>query len=198
MKRADIELLLPEVFRRTIREGAPLATLLDIMEAFHASPEKVLSELDITFNPYMTQDKFVPFLAMWVDLERVFDRRPHGQHSGLSPTVPIATGLGRLRELITAAAFLSQWRGTRKGLLLFLETATGLSGFSIDDKVLDSAGKPQPFHLHITASEEALPYQSLIERIIEMEKPAYVTFQLEFKNLSGKKVITNKKNKPNE
>ena len=197
MKRTEIELLLPEVFRRTIREGNPLATLLDIMEAFHASPEEVLSKLDITFNPYMTQDKFVPFLAMWVDLERVFDRRPNGNQPESSPAAPMATGLGRLRELVAAAAFLSQWRGTNKGLLLFLETATGLNGFTINEKVLDSKGQVQPFHLHIQAPAEALPYKSLIKRIIELEKPAYVTFELEFKKSNGKKVKVSKTQQTN-
>ncbi len=194
MKRAEIELLFPEIFRRTIREGNPLSTLVEIMEAFHEPAETVLSKLDVTFNPYMTGDKFVPFLAMWVDLERVFDRRPQSEDSELpSPTTPIATGLGRLRELIAAAAYLSQWRGTSRGLLLFLETATGLRGFTINEQVLNPEGQLQPFHLQVQAPAAALPYRSLVERIIEMETPAYVTFVLDFEKLKDKKVKTKTK-----
>jgi hypothetical protein len=81
--------------------------------------------------------------------------------------------------LAATAATLSRWRGTRKGLSLFLETATGMKGFEVDEEVREE-GKIKPFHLRITAPGELIAHRMLIQRIIELEKPAYVTYQLEF------------------
>jgi hypothetical protein len=94
---------------------------------------------------------------------------------------PISTGTGQLRELIAAAAYLSQWRGTAKGLKLFLETATGMSGFELVENVEDAGGDQPPFHIRILAPPEAQPHVALIERIVDQEKPAYVSYELEFK-----------------
>lgn len=181
MKRKEVERLLPGVFQRTVVPGAPLLGVLEVMEALHEPSEAVLANLDATFDPLRTQDEFVPFLARWVYLERLFE-----QSSGIgrtSPTrtdSPISTGLGRLRELIAAAAYLSKWRGTSRGLLLFLETATGLTGFVIEENVRGPDHLPRPFHLRIGVPGAAKPHSALIERIVEQEKPAYVTYELEF------------------
>jgi hypothetical protein len=94
------------------------------------------------------------------------------------PTLPIE--VGRLRELIAAAAYLSKWRGTSRGLLLFLETATGAAGFKVDEHVPDQQGKARPFHIKVVAPAETASYDSLLRRIITIEKPAYVTYELEF------------------
>lgn len=173
MKRTLIEQLLPEVFQRTIRPGNPLTAILEVMEVLHAPSEDVLANLEGFFDPYRTPERFVPYLACWVDLERFLVRSATGE-------AYLPSGLGRLRELIAAAAYLSQWRGTAKGLLVFLETATGIEGFAIGEKVLRADVPPRPFHVRIWAPAEALPYRDLIERIVEMEKPAYTTYDLTF------------------
>jgi len=74
---------------------------------------------------------------------------------------------------------LSQWRGTQKGLLLFLQTATGLADFQIQENV-DLNGHPKSFHITVRAPKESAQYRKLIERIVEFEKPAYVTYELSF------------------
>jgi P2-related tail formation protein len=184
MKRNEIEHLLPEVIRRTIRPGNPLDALLAVMEALHAPSEEVLAELDLYLDPYRAPDDFIPYLARWVDLGRFLAEFPESDGPDEGPghpsSVPFAGGLGRLRDLIAAAATLSKWRGTAKGLLRFLETATGMQGFEIDEAVPGPNGQPQPFHLQIRAPTKAEPYRVLIRRIIEMEKPAYVTYKLSF------------------
>jgi hypothetical protein len=83
--------------------------------------------------------------------------------------------------LLAAAAYLSQWRGTARGLILFLEIATGTRGFEISEQIAGPDGRPQPFHIRIRAPEAVRLHRVLIERIIESEKPAYVTYELEFK-----------------
>jgi hypothetical protein len=92
----------------------------------------------------------------------------------------VTTGLGRLRELVAAAGEISRWRGTARGLRLFLQTATGVRDFVLDERVPGPDGRPRPFHLRVHAPASLLPHRALLERIIEREKPAYVTYELLF------------------
>lgn len=177
MKRNELEGLLPDVFRRTARPGSVLAALLDVMEAYHAPSEEILATLDSFFDPYRTPDDFVPYLAGWVDLLRFLDDVPEGSYTD---GITFAGGTGRLRELIAAAAYLTRWRGTARGLVLFLETATGVPGFVIEEDVPGPDGRPLPFHLRVVAPAVAQAAAILIRQIVQMEKPAYVTFELVF------------------
>lgn len=176
MKQSEIARLLPDIFQRTLREGNPLLLLLAIMEQFHAPAEEVLTEFERYFDPYRTPDAFVPFLASWVDLAALL----RAQAETSTTVEPFPPGLGRLRELIAAAAYLSQWRGTRAGLIRFLTTATGLTGFAIDEQVVGPEGQVIPFHIQVVAPAAAEPHRSLLARIIEIEKPAHVTYDLIF------------------
>jgi phage tail-like protein len=166
MKSAEILRLLPGVIQRTARPGNPLAAVLSVMEALHAPSEEVLENLDALFDPRRAPDRFVPFLARWVDLD-----------------LPVTTGLGRLRELSAAGVELSRWRGTARGLLLFLSTATGRQDFEVDERVPGPDGVPLPFHIRVRAPGELVPHRPMLERIIELEKPAYVTYELHFTQL---------------
>lgn len=171
MKRAEIERLLPTVFRDTVRyPDNPLADFLDVMEDLHAPTEVILKDIARFFDPYHTPDRFVPYLATWVDLERLLYETAYAR----TPS-PWPSGTGRLRELIAAAAFLSEWRGTSKGLLRFLEVATGLTGFT----VVENPDR-RPFHVAFHAPATSVRFRGLIQRIIEQEKPAYVTYDLAF------------------
>jgi phage tail-like protein len=163
MRSPEIERLLPGVFQRTVQPESPLAALLEVMEALHAPSEEVLSHLEAHFDPRRAPDRFVPFLARWVGMD-----------------LPVTTGLGRLRELVAAAVEISRWRGTARGLLLFLTTATGRTDFAVDEQVLGPDGRPRPFHVRVRAPAEVSAHRLLLERIIEREKPAYVTYELHF------------------
>lgn len=174
MKRTEIELLLPGVFQRAVREGTPLFALLEAMEALQTPDEAVLDHLDAYFDAYRTPGAFVPFLASWVDLDWLLLEVP-----GSTSAASLPVELGRLREVVAAATFLAQWRGTAKGLLRFLEMATGIQGFAIEEQVPGPDGLPRPFHMRVLVPSEAARYQVIIERIIESEKPAYVTYELQ-------------------
>ncbi len=163
MKPAEIRTLLPAVFREGIHAGDPGDALLHVMSALQEPSENVLADIDAYFDPRRTPDRFVRYLAAWLDLDRFLPR-----------TQTIA--LPQLREWIASAAQLSRWRGTSKGLRLLLETATGARGFDIVEGI-DSNGRPRPFHLRVIAPAEARPQRALIERILELEKPAYVTWE---------------------
>ena|ERR1700730_18096474 len=175
MKPTDIARMLPEVFRRTVHEGTPLDALLDAMENLQAPSEEVLAGLDRYFDPRRAPDSFIPFLARWVDLERVLLRPAPHYYPTTSAESPLQSGIGRLRELVAFAAFLSMWRGTAKGIVRFLEIATGTAGFEVEEHVTG-----RPFHVRFQGPPQAEPFAAMIARIIEMEKPAYVTYELAF------------------
>lgn len=180
MKHAEIRALLPAIFQQAARDGSPLDVLLDVMEQLHAPAEDVLAGLDRYFDPRRAPDAFVAFLATWVDLRELLRAVPTDASDG-ALREPLATGTGRLRELVAAAAYLSQWRGTNRGLQRFLETATGRSGFVIDEQVTDPrTGRVRPYHIHVHAPGDTEAVRPLLEKIIVMEKPAYVTFELSF------------------
>lgn len=176
MEQEKIKTFLPAVFQRTIRDGNPAAAILDAMEALHAPSEKALAGLDRFFDARRAPDNFVPFLARWVDLNRVFETATDDGDAEWS----LRPEMGRLRELVASAAYLSQWRGTKKGLLLFLQIATGAENFEIEERVKDDEGRVRPFHLKIRVPATIETQKVLIERIVESEKPAHLTYQLEF------------------
>jgi phage tail-like protein len=179
VKQTQIKKLLPWVLQRTAQPGNPLTALLEVMQDMHTPVEAMLSHLDSMFDPRRTPDRFVSYLASWVDLGILIDIS-RGGNPAASVTFP--TGLARLRELIASAAMLSEWRGTRKGLEMFLEIATGASGFSIDEQVRGPDGNARVFHMQVTAPKDLVVHRSLLERIIELEKPAYVTYELSFQD----------------
>jgi phage tail-like protein len=189
MKRTEIELLLPEIIRRTIpppnsrvldpaypQDANPLPLLLDVMELLHEPDEAVLATIDKYFDPYRAPDLFVAYLAGWVDLDDLWVSNPQEFTAKTLP--PFPSGVGRLRELVAASVYLSRWRGTGRGLLRFLEIATGTKGFTIDERVLDAEDEPIPFHIRVQVPQAAAVFRTLIERIVVKEKPAYVTYEL--------------------
>jgi phage tail-like protein len=178
MKQREIERLLPGIFQRAVHPGNPLDALLAVMETLHAADEEILDQLDTYFDPYRAPDMFVPYLAYWVDLARFL---PADIDEALQSSAPLwPPGLGRLRELIAASADLSRWRGTARGLVRFLETATGVPGFTIDENPVDAGGRALPFHIVVTGPLASQAYEPLLRRIIGQEKPAYVSYELRF------------------
>jgi phage tail-like protein len=179
MTRAEIASLLPAIFRRTIREQSLLESLIDVMAELHAPSENVLERLDTFFDPFQAPDAFVPYLSGWVDLQRLFDEVPAS--AGPDAGSPLGTGPDRLRALTAAAVFLSHWRGTEKGLRLFLSVATGIDSQAFSIHGLGEADTPQrAFHIRVVAPESARVHNRLIERIIDEERPAFVTWELSF------------------
>jgi len=190
MQRAEIERLLPSTYRLALDPPdewglAPdeaLGALLDAMETMHQPIEDVLDHLETFVDPRRARASFLPYLCGWLDLDWLFgDRAADPERFARAPEETDADilpgGSGRLRELAAAAAELSRWRGTERGLLRFLETATGVPGFAIT-AARDETDEAVPFHIVIEVPAGAAPMRPLIERIVEEEKPAYVTHEL--------------------
>jgi phage tail-like protein len=155
--------LLPSVFRRAIVENSPLAALTIVMAHYVDPVDKAAGELDGYFNPWRCPERFLPLLATWMDIP-----------------LPITTGSQRLRELIAVAVGLHQVRGTRRALLAFLEAATGMQGFEINETVRDGEGKLRPFVVVVRAPGAVRDHAAMIARIIDSERPAHVRCELEF------------------
>ncbi len=170
MRRRDIEALLPAVYQDAVASGTPLDAVLEVAARLPEPDEALLESVDVLFDPRRAPDHMVSFLAQWVDLDRFLVRRDEDGSGGDLPT-----GTGHLRELCAAAAELSRYRGTRYGLIRFLEIATGHSGFRVDEN-RDGDGEPRPFHLVVTAPQAAQAHADLIHVIVAFEKPAYVTY----------------------
>ena len=183
MNRAEIARLLPEVFRRTLHAGSPADAFLGAMEQMHAPAEAALERLEETFNPYRAPDRFLYMLASWVDITRFMREAPPSVPEGVEDQDLLSTGNGRLREAIAAAIELSQWRGTARGLQRFLELVTGIPGYSIIEHVPSAGNGARPFHIRVVAPPQASAHESLFRRVVDQEKPAYVTFDLVFEEL---------------
>jgi hypothetical protein len=201
MRRPEIERLLPTVYQLAIdpvedwmQPDQRLGAVLDAMETLHQPIEEILDTLEGWLNPRRAPEPFVPYLAGWVDLDRMAGvdvaapvrRRPTGQPkrevvalaAATAAAMPVS-GLSRLRELVASAAELARWRGTRRGLLQFLHVATGMSGFEVDEEPRWPDGRPRPFHFVLHGPGGAAQLRPLIERIVESEKPAYVTCDIQ-------------------
>ncbi|MFL5757068.1 MAG: phage tail protein [Chloroflexota bacterium] len=195
MRRDEIERFLPAVYQlalhpfavadepetpdapRTIGPDPLLGALLDTMEMLHAPVEDVLANLDRYIDPERAPARFVPFLAGWLDLDWLLVASPDEP----SPAAPLlATGLDRLRALVTRAADLTRREATPAGLVDFLETATGVEGFAIHEDVTGQDEQPKPFHLRVLAPVAARPFAPLVERIVLNQKPAFTTWELDF------------------
>ncbi|MPZ48133.1 MAG: hypothetical protein GEU75_02280 [Dehalococcoidia bacterium] len=174
MKSAEIDRLLPGVFQQTLEdEHGPLRALLGVMEALHQPVEDVLGSVDAVFDAYRTPESFVAYLSGWLDLDYLL-----AEGSGPGKTYELPSGSANLRELIAAGAELMRWRGTKPGLISFLETATGASGFSIDDQTPGPDGLPRPFHIRVDIPAAAEPYRALADVIVRAERPAHITYEL--------------------
>ncbi len=171
MRPEEILRLLPEVLQQGEGPGSVLSVLLECMEQLHHPIEQQLDNLHEIFDPERTPESFVPYLGSWLDLERIFG--PKADHTN-TQSLPRATRMETqtLRALASMAAELSSLRGTARGLVCFLEVATGLRGFRVR-----SCDEADPYRIEVVAPMGARSVRSLIALIIEQEKPAHVVLE---------------------
>jgi phage tail-like protein len=157
--RRPIERLLPAMYQAAATPGSVLGALLDVMAELHAPAEATLAQVDSLVAPYRAPDRLVPFLLRWVALDHLV---PYGNGAGAIP-------VGRLRDMVAEAARLAQVRGTAQGLRALLETATGTTGFGLEEPT------DRPFHLVVHVPAAASAQLDLIHRLVAAEKPASTT-----------------------
>jgi phage tail-like protein len=198
VERQRIARLLPEIFQRTLPTGwavsAPgktptpgvLGAFLGVMERLHAPSEAALEHLDTYFDPRQAPEEWLPFLALWLDLDRLLT------YEGKFPG-----GAEGLRRLILAAVALAKERGTHAGLRKFLETATGISGIEIE------TASDRPYHIVVVCPEPEpraygmtlVQFCNWLDALIAAEKPAYVTSDVYLKGPGGLNVKTFERSK---
>ena len=165
MASASLRHCLPEVFASSCVEGSPMAALVAAADRMHQPVAEVLDHLDAYVDPFRTRPELVAYLASWVDLDWL--TLPDAEGTARS-SLPL--GHAPLRDLICARAELSATRGTAAGLVRFLELATRVRGFAVED-----AGG---FHLRVRVPAEAADQADIVARIVRAMKPAHVTAEI--------------------
>lgn len=169
----DIQQFLPENFRlAAVHRGGVTRAMLEVMEELHCRDEVIVDTIDRFFSPICVDEdhaEFVLLQASWLGLERYFNWS--GGRPGVgTPNFP--GGIANLRLLVAEAANLLRERGMEATLLRFLELATGTRGYKIE-----SDGR---FHFTLTAPGSVRPLADLIKRIVEGERPAHTTYDIEY------------------
>jgi phage tail-like protein len=175
---------LPAVYH----EDDLMGRFLMLFESFWTPIEQQIDSLSYYFDPRLTPPDLLPWLASWIDL--VLDER-WPEH--------------KRRRLLRSAVPLYRKRGTRQGLVEYLEIYTGQRPRIIEHRAhnlrlgpearlgpgiaLGTVNRPHTFTVilrlpPISPSQEEerarqeLERQHKIEAIIEAEKPAHTAYNL--------------------
>jgi phage tail-like protein len=177
---------LPEIYQ----EIDLVNRLLMIFEEAFEPSVQTLDTLWAYLDPLTAPDAMLPFLAHWV---------------GWSSDIPFAPD--QQRQLIRQAIELYRWRGTRRGLRLYLHLVTKLplddhltraedelnkhisiqndrsQGFVIGESCISPSnllgeGNPYHFVVHLRCGSTHQINESLVRQVIEQEKPAFCTYDL--------------------
>jgi phage tail-like protein len=145
-----------------------LRRFLLIFESILTPVDRTIDQISSYFDPRLTPESFLPWLASWVDLV-------------LNEKWPIE----RRRALIGAAAELYRWRGTRRGLSEFIRIYAG-----VEPSIVEPGHERQPgaspanghmFHVQLDVPNPDTIDRALVEAIIEAEKPAHTSYTLDIR-----------------
>lgn len=142
-----------------------LGRFLLIFESILGPVDRTVENMHHYFDPFVTPPEAVDWLGTWVGLA-LDERWPEE----------------RRRELISEAVNLYQWRGTKHGLSEFLRLYTGVLPEIIEPtlrEVANTRGRAFRFTVRITIPAGSRVSRSLIETIIDAEKPAFAACTLE-------------------
>lgn len=173
--------LYPRFLPAIYREVDFIGRFLKIFEQSFEPTVDAFQSLWAYLDPLTAPEALLPFLAHWV---------------GWPGQVPWSAA--QQRRLIQRALELYRWRGTRRGLRLYLHLYTGLPaddrhiqitesftrGFELGSGNLGETtivGGGRPFHFSVrlqSPDPEALD-EPLVRRIIDQEKPAFCTYDLQ-------------------
>lgn len=167
------------------------------LKIFEQAFEPAVQSLDAMWanlDPLTAPEAMLPFLAHWVGW-----------------TMEAGWAITGQRRLIRQAIELHCWRGTRRGLRLYLHAYTGLplddspsderkhisitepfgAGFILGNATLGGAvlgsGKPHHFNVHLRANASHPANRlnpSILHQIINQAKPAFCTYDLTVEQLA--------------
>ncbi|MEI3853629.1 MULTISPECIES: phage tail protein [unclassified Ensifer] len=171
MRSDEIAQLLPQLYRDTLRMGGVLDAILAVIEHLHAPIEDRIARFDAFLDPRRAPDGLVELMARWLALEPYLDNgRPEQRGRAVRP--------GALRDLVAYAAEAARSRGTSGAIIGMLERATAVPGFGIEENPAQADGQPRPFHIRVRVPASAGDQIDLVRRIVSVERPAFVTFEL--------------------
>ena len=162
-----------------LRDDEFMEQFLLIFESILKPIEGTIDNIALYFDPLMTPEPLLPWLASWVDLT-------------LGPTWPEE----RRRELIKSAAQLYRWQGTKRGLTEYLRIYTGstpeiseyIPGMRLDqetklgsDTQLGSSGAGHHFIVTLELARDSEIDTNTVKAIIDTQKPAYTSYTLNIK-----------------
>lgn len=166
------------------REVDFIGRLMKIFEQTFEPSVWALKAMWAYLDPLTAPEALLPFLAHWVGWQ----------------TVP-GLDLASQRSLIHRAIELYRWRGTKRGLRLYLHLYTGLPlaeeaqeaqkpicieeplgpGFVLGQAHLGQEtvlGSGRPYHFIVRLRSELEINEGLVRTIIEQEKPSWCTYEL--------------------
>lgn len=196
---------LPNLYREADRDQSLTkpATEIDLigrfLKIFEQAFEPAVHSLDAMWanlDPLTAPEAMLPFLAHWVGWK-------------IDPSWELAPQ----RRLIRQAVELYRWRGTRRGLRLYIHTYTGLplddslpnesqkhisitepfgDGFILGEACIEQSilgdGKSYHFNVRLRVDEEH-PIEQLNElilhQIIQQAKPAFCTYDLTIEKIAS-------------
>jgi phage tail-like protein len=143
---------LPAIYRDDIFLGRFLCIMENILKPIEGTIDNIAGY----FDPYLTPEGFLPWLASWVGL-----------------TQDESWPLERRREMVRHAAELYRWRSTRRGLSDHLRIYAGVSPI-IQDNIA-----PNTFAVTLLVEDPATVDETIVRAIIEAHRPAHTTYRLE-------------------
>ena len=122
--------------------------------------EHILANIHLYFDPMMTPEGCLRWLASWIDLV-------------LDENWPIQ----KRRQLIRAGVELYHWRGTRRGLREYLRIYTDVEP-EIVEHFTEEEGGPYHFTVNIKVPNPESLDERRVRQVINAEKPAHTTYEL--------------------
>ena len=142
-----------------------LARFLLIFEALLAPIDRTVENIAYNFDPDVAPADLLPWLGSWLGL--AFDEGWPEE---------------RRRELIRSAAMLYHWRGTRRGMSEFVRIYTGVAPEIVEPTLSQLASSRDlafRFTVRLTVPRGTPIDRALLQRIIDVEKPAFAAGTLE-------------------
>jgi phage tail-like protein len=142
-----------------------LGRFLLIFESILGSMDRMVGSIDHYLDPDLAPPETLRWLASWLGI--VLDERwPED----------------RQRDLVRGATDLYRWRGTRRGLSTVLRLATGATPEIEEPSISDVTGDPSRayrFSVRLRLPRGQQVDRSLVESVIDLEKPAWAACDLE-------------------
>lgn len=168
MNKEKILALLPWIMRKNLKKDSPLDTIVSIMAGYVKPVDDKYTNLNDFFNPLLTTPEMVYHMACWFKVDWIFGRGTLGLIT--SQTLEGQKTLLRLRRIVSDIEYIIWWKGTSKGLKFLLERVLDISDIEIEN---------HDFHFNIKIDKKHNLDLDLLNRVVEHEKPAPMTWSME-------------------